>query len=404
MATDRQKLIEELLANVQDPKELLGPTGLLRDLKKAVMERVLDAEMDVHLGYEKHDASGCNTGNSRNGHNRKTVLIGDGKVVVDVPRDRNGTFEPKLVSKHQRRLTDFDDKVLSLYARGMSMRDIQSHLEELYDVDVSHELISRATQVVLEQVAEWQGRPLAEVWPIVYVDALVVKVRDSGHVRKKSLYIVLGVNTEGRKEVLGLWMADTEGARFWLQVLTDLKSRGVQDVLILCCDGLKVLSEVVDTVFPHTTVQTCVVHMVRYSLSCVAWQARRKVSASLRCIYTAPTLEQASAELDAFEREWGQQFPSIVRSWRTNWEHLTAFYAFDAEIRRVIYTTNAIESLNRQVRKMLKTRGSLPNEDATMKLVWLALNQASKTWSYPIKRWDLAMQKLDIHFEGRLGL
>lgn len=404
MASKQQELIQELLATVDDPSELLGDGGLFKQLKKAMMEKVLDAEMSEHLGYDKHEVAGRGSGNSRNGHNRKRVLTGEGELELDVPRDRNGTFEPQLVGKHQRRLTDFDDKVLSLYARGMSMRDIQSHLEELYEVEVSPDLISRATAAVLEQVTEWQSRPLAEVWPVLFIDALVVKVRDNGHVRKKSLYVVLGINTEGRKEVLGLWMADTEGARFWLQVLTDLKSRGVSDVLILCCDGLKGLPEVIDSVFPLTTVQTCVVHMVRYSLSCVSWQARKQVAAALRRIYTASTLSEAAAELDAFEAEWGKQYPSIVRSWRTNWEHLTAFFAFAPDIRRVIYTTNAIEALNRQLRKVLKTRGALPTEDAAMKLVWLALHQASKKWSYPIQRWDLAMQQLDIHFEGRLGL
>lgn len=404
MASKQQELIQQLLATVDDPSELLGAGGLFKQLKKAMMEKVLDAEMAEHLGYDKHEVAGRGSGNSRNGHNRKRVLTGEGELELDVPRDRNGTFVPQLVGKHQRRLTDFDDKVLSLYARGMSTRDIQGHLEELYEVDVSPDLISRATAAVLEQVTEWQSRPLAEVWPVLFIDALVVKVRDNGHVRKKSLYVVLGINTEGRKEVLGLWMADTEGARFWLQVLTDLKSRGVNDVLILCCDGLKGLPEVIDSVFPLTTVQTCVVHMVRYSLGCVSWQVRKPVAAALRRIYTASTLSEAAAELDAFEAEWGKQYPSIVRSWRTNWEHLTAFFAFAPDIRRVIYTTNAIEALNRQLRKVLKTRGALPTEDATMKLVWLALHQASKNWSYPIKRWDLAMQQLDIHFEGRLGL
>lgn len=404
MATDRQKLIDELLSGVDDPKDLLGPDGLFKELKKAMMEKLLDAEMEAHLGYDKHSPAGRNSGNSRNGHNRKTVLTEDGKIAVDVPRDRNGTFEPQLVPKHQRRLTGFDEKVLSLYARGMTMRDIKGHLEELYDVTVSPELISQATSAVLDEVSRWQSRTLAEVWPIVYIDALVVKVRDNGHVQKKALYVVLGVNTEGRKEVLGLWMADTEGARFWMQVLTDLKSRGVQDILILCCDGLKGLPEVVDSVFPLTTVQTCIVHMVRFSLKCVAWKNRRKVAAALRPVYKAATLDEAAAALDEFESEFGKQYPSIVRSWRRNWDHLTAFFAFSPEIRRVVYTTNAIEALNRQLRKALKTRGAMPNEDAAMKLVWLALDRASKKWTLPIRQWDLAMQQLDIHFEGRLGL
>ena len=404
MANDRQKLIDELFATVKDPKELLGKDGLFRDMKKALMERLLDAEMEAHLGYEKHKPAGYNSGNSRNGHNKKKVLTDDGEVSLDVPRDRSGTFEPQLVAKHQRRLTDFDSKVSSLYARGMTVREIQGHLEELYGVKVSPDLISRATAAVLDQVKEWQERPLAPIWPVVYIDALVIKVRDSGHVQKKSLYVVLGLNTEGHKEVLGLWMADTEGARFWLQVLTDLRSRGVEDILIVCCDGLKGLPESIGAAFPLTTVQTCVVHMVRYSLKMVAWHSRRQVAADLRTVYTAPTLGAAEAALDAFEAKWGSKYPSIVRSWRTNWEHLTAFFAFNGDIRRIIYTTNAIESLNRQLRKTLKTRGAFPSEDAALKLVWLSLQQASKRWTYPIQKWDLAMQQLDIHFEGRLGL
>lgn len=404
MTTNREKLIDELLTEVDDPKDIFGPGGLFKDLKKRLMERVLEAEMEAHLGYKKHSPEGNNSGNSRNGYNRKTVVTEEGKVVLAVPRDREGTFEPIAVKKKDRHLSGFDERVIGLYARGMSTRDIKDYLEEFYGAEVSIDLISRVTEAVTEQVTEWQNRPLAEVWPIVYIDAMVLKIRDNGQVRKKSMYIVLGVNTEGHKEVLGLWLADTEGARFWMQVLNELKARGVQDVLILCCDGLKGLPEVIDNVFPKTVVQTCIVHMVRYSLGQVAWKNRRGVVAMLKPIYKAPTLSAAEAALDAFEKEWGDKYPSIVRSWRTNWDHLTAFFAFNPDIRRAIYTTNTIEALNRQIRKVIKTRGAFPTDNAAMKLVWLALRRASKKWSMPVREWDIAMQQLDIHFDGRLGL
>lgn len=404
MTTNSDKLIDELLADVKDPKEIFGPSGLFMDLRKKLMERVLDAEMESHLGYAKHSSEGNNSGNSRNGYRKKTILTDDGKVEIAVPRDRECTFEPLAVQKHKRHDSGFDDRVIGLYARGMSTRDIKDYLEEFYGAEVSIDLISRVTSAVTEHVKEWQCRPLAEVWPIIYIDALVLKIRDNGQVRKKSMYVVLGVNTEGLKEVLGLWLADTEGARFWMQVLTELKARGVEDILILCCDGLKGLPQTIDAVFPKTVVQTCIVHMVRYSLSQVSWKNRRAVVAKLKPIYQAATLDAAATALDEFEEEWGKKYPSIVRSWRSNWDHLTAFFAFTTEIRRVIYTTNAIEAVNRQIRKSIKTRGAFPNDTAAMKLVWLALERASKKWRMPIREWDQAMQQLDIHFDGRLGL
>lgn len=404
MTTNTDELIDRMLSETKDLGQVFEPDGLFDDLKRRLMERMLEGEMDAHLGYEKHSVAGNNTGNSRNGYRKKTLLTEDGKVEVSVPRDRESTFEPVVVKKRQRRMPGFDERVIGLYARGMSVRDIQDYFEEFYKAKVSPDLISKVTNAVTADIVEWQSRPLAEVWPIVYIDALVLKIRDNGQIRKKSMYIVLGVNTEGKKEVLGLWLEDTEGARFWMQVLTELKARGVEDILILCCDGLKGLPQVVDSVFPKTVVQTCIVHMVRYSTGQVAWKNRRGVVAKLKPIYQAATLSQAEAALDEFEKEWGEKYPSIVRSWRTNWEHLSAFFAFSPEIRRAIYTTNAIEAVNRQIRKSVKTRGSFPNDDAAKKLVWLALQRASKKWKMPIREWDLAMQQLDIHFDGRLGL
>ena len=361
--------------------------------------------MSEHLGYEKHEVSGRGSGNSRNGTTGKTVLTDSGVLDIEVPRDRNGSFEPQLVPKRRRRLPGFDDKVIALYARGLSTRDIQSQLQELYEVDVSPSLISRVTDSVVEDVAQWQSRPLEPVWPILYLDALVVKVRDNGTVGNKAAYLALGVNMHGRKEALGLWMADSEGSKFWLHVLTELKNRGVEDVLIAVCDGLTGFPDAIAAALPQTTVQTCIVHMVRNSLRYVAWSNRKAVARELRVIYKAPTEAQAEAALTAFEEgEWGKKFPSIARSWRRRWEQVIPLFAFDEHIRRAIYTTNAIESLNGQLRKTIKTRGHFPTEQAAIKLLWLGLERASKKWTYPIKKWDIALQQFDLRFPDRLNL
>ena len=398
----KQELLDALFDGVEDPKELLGPDGLFGQLKKAAMERILAAELTHHLGYEKHDPKGNNSGNSRNGHARKRLLTDEGALEIAVPRDRNGTFEPKLVPKGQRRLPGFDDKVLSLYARGMTVREIQGHLAELYGTEVSPDLISTVTDGVLEEVEEWQNRRLDAVWPVVFLDALVLKIRENGTVQNKAVYIALGINAKGRKVVMGLWLAQTEGAKFWLHVLTELKNRGVEDILVLCCDGLKGFPEAIAAAFPRTTVQTCIVHMVRNSLRLVAWKNYKAVTRDLRPIYTADTVSQAEAALDAFERTWGAQYPSIGKSWRANWDRVIPFFAFTKEIRRVVYTTNAVESLNRQLRKVLKTRSSFPTDEAALKLIWLALGKASQKWTYPIQNWDVAIQQFAIHFDGRI--
>ena len=397
--------MEALLDSVDDPLEALSEDGLLRELKKRLMERALESELTEHLGYEKHDRAGDGSGNSRNGHASKTVLTGDSAVEIDVPRDRAGTFEPKLVPKNKRRIPGFDEKVISLYARGLSVREVQGHLEELYGVEVSPSLISRVTDGVLEEVNAWQSRRLEPTWPIVYLDALVVKVRDDGVVGNKSAYLALGVNMEGRKEVLGLWIAQTEGAKFWLHVLTELKNRGVEDILVAVCDGLTGFPDAIAAAFPQTTVQTCIVHMVRNSLRYVSWGNRKAIAAELRKIYRSATVDEAEAALTAFEEsDWGTAYPSISRSWRTRWEQVIPFFAFAPEIRRAIYTTNAIEALNRQLRKTLKTRGAFPTEEAAVKLLWLSLERASRTWTMPIRQWDLALQQLAIHFPNRLSL
>ncbi|RMF00544.1 MAG: IS256 family transposase, partial [Alphaproteobacteria bacterium] len=366
----------------------------LRLLKKRALERMLSAEMDEHLGYEKHAPEGFDGGNSRNGTSKKRLITEDGELEIEVPRDREGTFEPQVVRKRQRRLQGFDDKVIALYARGMSTRDIQAHLEEIYEVDVSPSLISRVTEQVREEVLAWQSRPLDPVYPIVYFDALVVKTRDHGTTQNRSVYVVFAIDMRGMKQVLGLWVADHEGAKFWMQVVTELRNRGVDDVLFACVDGLKGFPEAIEAVFPRTTVQTCVVHMVRNSLNLVAWKNRKAIAAGLRTVYRAPTEQAALDALEQFDAEWGARYPSIVRSWRDNWQRIAPFFGYPPELRRAIYTTNPIEGLHRQLRKVLKTRGAFPTEDAVIKVLWLAIDRASRKWTYPKQNWDLVLQQL----------
>jgi len=401
----RSELVDELLREYRKPEDLTGPDGLLKKLTAALIERALSAELTEHLGYAKHDPAGRGSGNSRNGTSEKTVVSESGEMVIEVPRDRNGTFEPQLVKKGQRRLEGFDEKIISLYARGMTVREIQGHLEELYGVEVSPDLVSRVTSSVLEEVKEWQGRPLASVYPIVYLDALVLKVRDQGTVSNRSAYLAIGVGIGGTKEVLGLWLEATEGSKFWLKILTELKNRGVADILILCCDGLKGFPEAIEAVYPKATVQTCIVHMIRSSLRYVTWKDRKTVAAALRPIYGAATESEAEAALAAFEASTlGSRYPMVVKTWRTNWVRIVPFLGFAKEIRRVIYTTNAIESLNYSLRKITKMRGSFPNEDAALKLLYLALIRAEKRWTMPISKWKDALQQLAIHFPDRIPI
>ena len=372
------EMIDSLLANYKKPEDLIGEDGLLKQLTKALVERALQAEMVEHLGHGKNEPVENVAGNTRNGRSRKTLKGDFGKLPIEIPRDRHGAFEPQFIPKHQTRWTGFDDKILSLYARGMTVREIQGHLEEMYGTPVSPALISSVTDAVLDEVNAWQSRPLDALYPIVYLDCIHVKVRDAGAVRVKAAYLALGINLEGSKELLGIWMAQTEGAKFWLQVVTELKNRGVADIFIACVDGLKGFPEAIEAVFPKTAVQLCIVHLVRYSLNYVSWKLRKAVAADLRAIYTAATVDDAERQLSAFEATWGEAYPSIGQSWRRNWPRVIPFFDYPPEIRRVIYTTNAIESVNMSLRKITKNRGSFPSDDALLKLFYLALRNISK--------------------------
>lgn len=401
MAIDKD-LLDRLLTDYKKPEDLIGETGLLKQLTKALLERALETELTEHLGHEKHAPIAITGGNTRNGKSAKTIKGEFGKLPIEVPRDRDSSFEPIIIPKGQTRFAGFDDKIISLYARGMTTREIQGHLEEIYGVDVSPTLISNVTDAVADEVKIWQNRPLDALYPIVYMDAVRVKVRDNGHVSSKAVYLALGVNTDGIKEVLGMWVAENEGAKFWLQVVTELNNRGVQDIFIACVDGLKGFPEAIETVFPRTQVQLCLVHMVRHSLKYVSWKQRKEVAADLKTIYQASTAEQAEMNLAEFEGKWDKTHPSISQSWRRNWERITPFFAYPPEIRKVIYTTNAIESLNMSLRKVTKNRGSFPSDAAMFKLLYLALNNIAKKWTMPIRDWKPALNRFTILFEGRM--
>jgi len=396
------KLIDKLLADYKKPEDIIGENGLLKQLTKALLERAMQAEMTEHLGYGKHDPAGQNSGNSRNGKTTKTLKGDFGEMPLETPRDRSGSFEPKMIAKGQTRFTGFDDKIISMYARGMSTREIQGHLEEIYGVEVSPTLISNVTDAVKDEVTAWQNRPLDGVYPIVYLDALYVKIRDAGHIQNRAIYVVIGVNVQGRKEVLGLWAGQAEGAKFWLQVLTELKNRGVQDIFIACVDGLKGFPQAIETVFPKTQVQLCIVHLMRASLNYVSWKQRKQVAADLKPVYQASTPEEAQLRLVEFTSKWDQAYPTIAQMWRRNWDHVTPFFAYPAEIRKVVYTTNAIESLNMSLRKVIKTRGSFPTEEAAMKMLYLALEHIAKKWTMPVQDWKGALQRFAILFGDRV--
>ena len=400
--TVSNELIDSLLAEYKKPEDLIGENGLLKQLTKRLVERALQAEMAQHLGHAKNDSVANATGNTRNGKSHKTLKGEFGELPIEVPRDRQGSFEPQIIPKHQTRWEGFDQKILSLYARGMTVREIQSHLEEMYGTQVSPSLISSVTEAIMEDAKAWQSRPLDALYPIVYLDCIHVKVRDCAVVRAKAVYLALGINLAGQKEILGLWIAQTEGAKFWLQVVTELKNRGVQDIFIACVDGLKGFPEAIEAVYPQTAVQLCIVHMVRNSLNFVSWKKRKIVAADLRGIYTASTEIQAQTRLQEFEDKWGSDFPTIVKSWRSNWTRITPFFAYPPEIRRVIYTTNAIESINMGLRKITKNRGSFPSDDALLKLFYLVLNNISKKWTMPIRDWKAALSRFTIEFEERM--
>ena len=395
-------LLDELLKGQSSPEDISGENGLLKQLTQRMVERAVEAEMTEHLGYEPHAVEGRATGNSRNGKSRKTVQSGNGQFEIEVPRDRDGSFEPQLVKKRQRRLEGFDDKILAMYARGLSTREIQAQLEELYGVEVSPALISSVTAAVHDEVKAWQSRPLSAVYPILYFDALVVKSREEGPVKNKAVYLALGINLEGEKELLGLWMSENEGAKFWLTVFNDLKNRGVEDCFVACVDALKGLPEAIEAVFPQTQVQLCIVHKVRGSLKYVPWKERKAVAADLRAIYGAATLGEAEQALERFSERWDDKYPAISPSWRADWTRLTVFFDYPREIRKVIYTTNAIESLNYSMRKVLKNRGAFPNDESIMKVLFMGLNNVAKKWTRPIRDWKAALNQFVIMFEDRV--
>jgi putative transposase len=394
------ELLDQLLANYEKPEDLTGENGLFKQLKKALIERALGAELTEHLGYEKGDPAGRGSGNSRNGTSSKSILTEDGEIEITVPRDRAGSFEPQLIAKGQTRFDGFDDKILSLYARGMTVREIQGHLAELYGAEVSPDLISRVTDAVLEEVREWQSRPLDAVYPIVFFDALRVKIRDEGLVKNKAVYVALAYNGDGEKDVLGLWIEQTEGAKFWLRVINELKARGVNDILIAVVDGLKGFPEAITLVYPQTLVQTCIVHLIRNSLAFVSWKDRKAILPSIKAIYRAESADAALLRLAEFEAEWGKRYPAIGQIWRNAWEHVVPFFAFAPGIRKMIYTTNAVEALHRSLRKIIKTRGSFPTDEAALKLLYLAIRNAGVHWRRPVE-WTAAMGQFAIHFGAR---
>ena len=395
-------LIDSLLADYKKPEDLIGEHGLLKQLTKALIERALQAEMAEHLGHDKHETVNNATGNTRNGKSRKTLKGEFGELPIEIPRDREGSFEPLIISKHQTRWAGFDDKILSLYARGMTTREIQQHLTEMYGAEVSPTLISTVTDGVMDEVKQWQSRPLDAVYPVIYLDCIHAKVRDAGSVRTKAIYLAIGINMEGHKEILGLWIAQTEGAKFWLSVVTELKNRGVQDIFIACVDGLKGFPEAIETVYPQAIVQLCIVHMVRNSLNYVGWNKRKEVAADLRSIYSAATIDEAEHALADFEDKWNNAYPPIARSWRNNWQRIIPFFDYPPEIRRIIYTTNAIESVNMSLRKVSKSRGSFPNDEAVIKLFYLALSNIAKKWSMPLRDWKPALNRFTIQFNERM--
>lgn len=397
-----EELLDQLIKDYKKPEDLIGENGLLKQLTKRLLEKAMQAEMTDHLGYAKNAPAGNNTGNSRNGSYKKKVKGDFGEIDLTVPRDRNASFDPAIIPKGESRFKGFDDKIISMYARGMTTRDIQTHLEEMYGVEVSPTLISQVTEAVTEEVRLWQNRPLDDIYPIVYLDAVRIKVKHNGQIITKAVYLAIAVTMEGVKDVLGMWAAETEGAKFWLSILTELKNRGVKDILIACVDGLKGFPEAIEAAYPETQVQLCIVHLVRHSLNFVSWKQRKEMAEDLKVIYSASTVEQAEANLEAFREKWDDTHPKVGQSWRNNWERITPYFAYPPQIRRVIYTTNTIESLNMSLRKVTKNRGSFPNDEAMFKLLYLALTNISKKWTMPIKDWKSALNQFSIMFEKRL--
>ena len=394
-------VVDELLAGAKTEEEIVGPGGLLSQLTKRLVERAMEVEITDHLGYERHQEPPGGAGNTRNGSTPKRLIGEHGEVPIDTPRDRDGSFSPKIVRKRQRRFEGFDDKILALYSRGLSTRDIEAHLADIYGVKVGRDLISRVTDAVMDDARAWQQRPLDDIYPVVFLDALVLKIREGGSVQKRACYLAMGVGLDGSRDVLGLWFQETEGAKFWMQVLSELRQRGVSDILICCVDGLKGFPEAIEAVFPATTVQTCIVHLIRTSLKYVPRREFADVARDLKPIYTAIDADHAHQELERFDEKWGSRFPVITQAWLDSWEYVTPFLAFPPEVRRVIYTTNAIEALNRQLRKAVKTKGHFPSEDAARKLLYLAILNAVPAWTRT-RNWTTALLAFKIHFGDRL--
>lgn len=399
------KLIKDAYKKGHPKETILGDQGLLKQLTKALVERCLETELDDQLGYEKNERAGKSDENRRNGHSKKTVTNEHGEeVTLGIPRDRYSQFEPQLVKKHQTRLDGFDEKVIAMYARGMTVRDIQAQLTELYGTDVSPTLISNVTDAVHDEVKTWQARALDAVYPIIWFDALVVKVRDNQRVINKSVYLALGVNLDGQKELLGIWISENEGAKFWLGILTELKNRGIQDIFIACVDGLTGMPDAIQAAFPKTWVQLCIVHLVRNSLKYVSWKDRKALVADLKAIYNAPTESQAATALDSFASKWDKPYPTISKSWRNHWAQITPMFAFPDEIRKVMYTTNAIESVNMTLRKASRNHRIFPSDEAVFKVMYLAAQNISKKWTMPLRDWRSAMTHFAIEFEGRIPI
>jgi putative transposase len=400
----KDELLDELLKEYKNPEDLIGKDGILKQLTKRLVEKAMESELTHHLGYDKNSPAGKNTGNSRNGKSSKTIKGDFGELPIAVPRDRNGEFNPQIIKKNQTRFDGFDDKIISMYARGMTTRDIQAHLQDIYGVEVSPDLISNVTDAVINEVKEWQNRPLADIYPILYLDATMVKVRSEGRVINKSAYLAVGITLEGTKDVLGIWLEQTEGAKFWLKVMTELKNRGVQDIYIACVDGLKGFPDAIEAIFPKTEVQLCIVHMVRNSLRFVSWKDRKNVAADLKAVYQAATEEQARMRLSEFAQQWNTKYPTISKSWEANWQRLIPFFAYSEEIRRIIYTTNAIESLNNSLKKTIKNRASFPNDEAAMKLLYLSLKNIMKKWTMPVRNWGKALNQFAVLYVDRMPI
>ena len=399
----KNEILDELLKD-KDPKTIFSSEGLLGELKKALAERILNAEMDHHLADSTQEevSEAEKSGNRRNGYSKKTVLTENEAMDLAIPRDRRGSFEPQLIAKYQRRFPGFDDKIISMYARGMSVREIQGHLRDLYGIEASPQLISTVTDAVLEEVGRWQSRPLDPLYALVFFDALRVKMRDEGTVRNKAVYLAIGVTPEGRKDVLGIWIEQTEGAKFWLRVMTEIKSRGVNDILIAIVDGLKGFPEAINAVFAETQIQTCIVHLIRNSLDFCSWKDRKPVAQELKTVYRAEDAQAAAAALQEFEDgPWGKKFAAITAMWRRHWAHVIPFFAYPPEVRKMIYTTNAIESLNAKLRRSVRIRGHFPNDEAAMKLIWLQLREITKNWKMPPREWAAAKAQFAVVFGDR---